>query len=133
MHRCGVVGACHACQPLAFFHPQIARLLLQYGATVDTARTDGATALYLSAQEGRASMAALLLDSGADANRARVRRGLPLFWVAVFSLFFFLSSLESWNPAPASPERWRHAPTDFIPERLRGGGATCATHAPVLH
>jgi hypothetical protein len=71
---------CPPAPPLASMEPppppmprvQIAEVLLQYGASVDGGRTDGASPLYLAAQEGHATVAALLLTHGANGNRARV-------------------------------------------------------------
>ncbi len=50
--------------------PEVARILLAHGASVDAANVNGETALNMAAHNGSdGSMVQLLLDAGADPNQ----------------------------------------------------------------
>ena len=61
-------------------HEEVARLLLDRGADVSTAGSDGKTPLIWAALEGHETMARLLLDRGADVSTAENDGTTPLTW-----------------------------------------------------
>lgn len=62
--------------------PEVARLLLDFGAEVDGASDAGVTPLHEAAKAGSAPLALLLLDRGANVD-ARTRSGwTPLLWAS---------------------------------------------------
>ena len=56
-------------------HEACLAVLLDAGANVDAANSNGATPVYVASQEGHESCLALLIDAGADINKATDSRG----------------------------------------------------------
>jgi ankyrin repeat protein len=59
---------------------ELARILVAAGADVDAGAGDGKTALALAIFNGNYDVAAYLVDSKADVNKADAQRFTPLFW-----------------------------------------------------
>lgn len=52
-------------------HLEVARLLLEHGADVNSRMVDGASAVFVTAQNGHSEMLSFLLRSGANAHMLR--------------------------------------------------------------
>jgi ankyrin repeat protein len=59
---------------------EMAGVLIDAGADLDTVSADGKTALALSVFNGHYEMASFLIDNGVDVNQADAQRFTPLFW-----------------------------------------------------
>lgn len=59
---------------------EMAQLLIEAGADLDTVSADGKTALALAIFNGHYEVASFLIDSGVDVNQADAQRFTPLFW-----------------------------------------------------
>ena len=62
--------------------PDVVNYLLDHGAKIDAAYTDGYTALHKAAAAGNKAMVKLLLDRGADVNAKTLTDGTPLVLAA---------------------------------------------------
>jgi hypothetical protein len=63
-------------------HEAVAHLLLDRGADVSAAKSDGKTPLICAARHGHEGMARLLLDRGVDVSTAESDGTTPLIWAA---------------------------------------------------
>ena len=62
-------------------HTATAQLLIEAGADVNQAVTDGSNAFIFAAQDGHTATAQLLIEAGADVNQAQINNGTtPLFY-----------------------------------------------------
>ncbi len=80
---------------------ETAQLLLDRGAKINQANTNGATPLYIAAQEDQLDTAKLLLDRGAKVNKAKTNGVTPLLIAAykgqldVAQLLLFATKLSA--------------------------------------
>lgn len=71
---------------------EVARNLLQYGASPNAESVQGVTPLHLAAQEGHAEMVALLLSKQANGNLGNKVNTVPPGWPWGLSHGFVLAS-----------------------------------------
>ena len=58
------------------------RALIEAGADINKATDNGATALYIGAENGHEAVVRALIEAGADVNKARDNGGTPLLIAA---------------------------------------------------
>ena len=72
----------HRCCWDAHGHLEVTRLLLEANADKDKAMNDGATPLFVAAQDAQLEVARLLLEASADKDKAMNNGATPLFVAA---------------------------------------------------
>ncbi|KAL6827243.1 ankyrin repeat-containing domain protein [Trichoderma sp. SZMC 28015] len=89
-------------QPLIFdaiSHPEIVRLLLEFGADVNLTNSLGNTAINRASASGNVEVAKMLIEKGADINHEDYQGWAPIFDAVSYSPNIFLTRLLAENGA----------------------------------
>ncbi|MEE9382297.1 MAG: ankyrin repeat domain-containing protein [Nannocystaceae bacterium] len=92
-----------------------AKVLIEAGAHVDAAATNGVTSLLIAAQRGELELVRLLLSSGADADAANRHGVTPLMRAAEHDHVAVVGALLDAGADPDQADRWGRRASDHLP------------------
>ena len=102
------------------FSAQVAKMLMGKGAVVNDLKSDGASPLFMAAQNGRTEMVYMLLKAGADPNKSLADGATPIFVSVQNNYLAVTALLLKCVPSPSlflALFEWRQSPLISTPRR----------------